>query len=571
MSDEPTQGISFMQLTRLYSCACFMLLVFLATVQQSIGDEPAAKDAVSTDPGIESRLERMRRPWTEPVHRLTSREYEATLEYWAKEFASILSVETAGVTREGVRIKLLRITDANTPDTDKQVCLISALHGGPERSGTTTVMHAIEWLLSDDPEAVETRRRQVVLLLPIINPYAYFETDRFGNSSGIDPYTGGGPANWDLKTMTYKAVDKAPEVKAVLNIVDLYQPEVHIDVHGTGLQEYPDDKLGNRTRYQGQTMFEVTGSAYSNYALRPWDWRVTDAIIAAGVEAGYPSDRFEADAQRAYWGPSMQAVSHQMWRGRPNFYTAQYAYAKYHTMVAALEVGWEASGLARLKGMLRIGNRVWPTERQRGYPVDRVGSFIGHYVTSVGQTAAARRHSRVELWERQAGFTQAVLYPQTDGRDTYFVAMNTAGQALLDESPDVFVDHIRSRPEFDADTLSKFLAAGPEIKIAIDRASRPTKTADALEHGIGFRLRLPYRSPELLDVRVNGFLLGESETDGYTTWFGNGFTHVQINLSAEKARGRDLFAITCVYRPDVERKYGWKPPAAVLEKLKDSQ
>ena len=42
----------------------------------------------------------------------------------------------------------------------------------------------------------------------------------------------------------------------MLSVIDEYQPEVHADVHGTGLQEYPEELLGDRTRYQGQMMFE---------------------------------------------------------------------------------------------------------------------------------------------------------------------------------------------------------------------------------------------------------------------------------------------------------------------------
>ena len=91
----------------------------------------------------------------------------------------------------------------------------------------------------------------------------------------------------------------------------------------------------------GQTMIEITGSAYSNYALRPWDWRITEAMIDAGLQFGYPSDRFEADSQRLFWGPAVGAQANRFWLGRPNFYTAQYAYAKYHTLLATLEIGWE--------------------------------------------------------------------------------------------------------------------------------------------------------------------------------------------------------------------------------------
>jgi hypothetical protein len=515
-----------------------------------------------------ANLAKMPRPWTNRIHHITEPEYETTLKYWAKKHDDILKLETAGTTKQAKPIHAITITDPTADDADKQTCLVTALHGGPERTGTTTSMHAIEWLLSDDPLARETRRRQIVVFMPINNPYAYFVTDRFGNSDGIDPYTGGGPQNWDFKSMTYKNLDENPEVKAFLSVVDRLQPEVHIDLHGTGLQEYRPDQLGDRSRYEGQTMFEVTGSAYSNYALRPWDWRVTEAMIAAGEKAGYPSDRFEADAQRAYWGPAMNSLTQFTWRGRPNFYTAQYAYAKYHTMVAALEIGWEQSGLARLKGLLTIGNERWQNEINPGYPVNRVRSFIGNYVTAYGDTAAERRASRIELWNRQPEFTQAVLYPQTDGRALYIVGVGKSAAEQIAGDPNAFIGLLKQRPEFNANAIEAFIKAGPEIKIAIDKAFSREGDSGPVQKGIGFRLRLPYQKPDLLDVRVNGHLLPRSATDGYQAWPGNGFTQLQINLPPAKSKANTLFVVSVAYRPDVQRSYGWNPPAEVLRRLK---
>lgn len=504
----------------------------------------------------------------ERVHRITLKEYEATLKFWQQQHPMILDVERAGLSLEGLGLYLLKITDPEIAAEEKQVCLITSLHGGPERSGTTTILHLIEWLLGDSDEAKETRRKQIVLIMPINHPLAFFETDRFLNASKIDPYTGGDPQNWDLENLEYKAADKAPEVKVVLDIVDRWQPEVHVDVHGTGLQEYPDDRLGDRTRYQGQIMFEVTGSAYSNYALRPWDWRVTEAIIQAGVDAGYPSDRFEADGQRSFHGPVMNPIADRTWRGQPNFYTAQYGYAKYHTMVMAFEVGWEQSGVARLKGLLRIGNNRWQLEPNEGYPVDRVKPFIGHFVTSWGRNAAERRRSRVELWQKQGRFTQAVLYPQTDGRDTYFIATSERAVAALSKNADEFLAAIAEQEGIDSAAVASFVRSGPEVMLAVDACLSKGDSAEPIQNGIGFRLRLPYQKPAITAVRLNGTLLDESTTDGYQAWQANGFTQVQIHVPPEKAAKQDLFLVTCEYQPEIERRIGWTPPPEVLQQLK---
>ncbi|MCP4171802.1 MAG: hypothetical protein GY758_13620 [Fuerstiella sp.] len=505
---------------------------------------------------------------SERVHRITLAEFETTLTFWARKHPELLELDRLGESESGLGLHLLKITDSSVEDRFKQVVLVTSLHGGPERSGTTTALHFVEWLLGDSEEARETRRNQVLLIMPINHPEAFFRTDRFMNKAGIDPYTGGGPQHWDLSNLKYKSSDKAPEVKAVLEVVDAWKPDVHADLHGTGLQEYPLENLGDRTRYQGQIMFEVTGSAYSNYALRPWDWRVTEAMIKAGEEVGFPSDRFEADGQRSFHGPVMNPISDRTWRGQPNFYTAQYGYAKYHTMVSAFEIGWEQSGVARLRGLLRIGNRRWQNESYEGYPVDRVKSFVGHFVTSYGSTPAERRRSRVELWQKQGQFTQAILYPQTDGRDTYFVATSTAATAALSKNIDEFLAGVSKRDDVNADGFQKLIRSGPEVILAVDKARSGDQEINPIEHGIGFRLRLPYRNPSIDAVKLNGDTLGKSATDGWQSWFANGFTQIQINLPPTFATKHDLFMISCEYTPDVVRRIGWTPPQQVLDQLK---
>ncbi|MCA9020590.1 MAG: hypothetical protein KDA74_10635, partial [Planctomycetaceae bacterium] len=408
---------------------------------------------------LKQKLAALPQPWQKKLHRLTLKEYTETLKYWEETYPDRVQVDRIGVTLEGIPLPMLKITDPKKEDKLKQVCLVTALHGGPERSGTTAVLHFIEWALSDDPEAVKTRENQLLLIIPIINPYAYFETDRFGNSQKIDPYTGGGTANWDLKTFEFKLPEKAPEVMAVLSVIDQFRPDVHVDVHGTGLQEYGPDQLGTRERYRGQTMFEVTGSAYSNMTLRPWDWRITETLNAAGIKAGFGYDRFEADAQRLFWGASLTAMSNRLWLGRPQFYTAHYGYARYHTMVMALEVGWEQSGLARLQALMKIGNDRWKGEYFTGYPVNRVQGYIGHFVTAWGTTPQERRQSRSELWKQQPSFSQAILYPQTAGRETYLIATSNKAAELLSADIPEFLDNIKNIPSVNQESLKTIIEA----------------------------------------------------------------------------------------------------------------
>ncbi|HYF34941.1 MAG TPA: alpha/beta hydrolase fold domain-containing protein, partial [Prosthecobacter sp.] len=500
-------------------------------------------------------------PAQAPVHRLTLDEFETTLRHWRTEHPKLISYERRGYSADSLPIYLLKVTDSTVPDADKEVCLITSLHGGPERLGCTGALAITEWLLSDDPEAVETRRRQIVLTMPVNNPLAFFYTDRFTNGRGLDPYTGSGRLGklWDVAKLELKNEKDAPEVAVVMGVMDQYQPEVHADLHGTGLQEFSETQLGDRKMRQGTMITEVTGSAYSNYALRPWDWRVTEAMIAAGREAGFPSDRFEADAQRTFWGPELAPLGKKLWSGQPMFYSAHYGYARHHTMTLAMEVAWEDSAVARMKGLFRIGNRPWGEEKTAGYPVNRVKNFVGQFVTAYGETAAARRRSRVELWEKQSRFSLGFLYPQTKGRASLICAISPEAKAEMAEaSLDAAAQAMERRF---GDTMA-FIKSGPEIKLAMDTAADGGAT---IENGIGFRLRLSDVKAGIREVRLNGVGLKESAADGYQAWPADGFTQLQVNVPPDKAAKTDLFVVTCDYEPSMKRTLGWMPPAAVMK------
>ncbi|MFA5193020.1 MAG: hypothetical protein WC740_20110, partial [Verrucomicrobiia bacterium] len=255
------------------------------------------------------------------------------------------------------------------------------------------------------------------------------------------------------------------------------------------------------------------------------------------------------------------------WMGRPFFYTAMYGYARYHTLLGTCEVGYEESGVARLRGLMRTGNRVWDGEKIAGYPVNVMKSLVGQWVMASGQNAAERRRSRVELWQRQGTFTMGVLYPQTDCRIGMALALTAKGAKLLEGDPKKFVANLATLPNCNAAAIRVFLEAGPETKIYFEPADRAPENR-ALDAALAIRLRIPYRNLKLCDLRLNGQLLPASASDGFQRWYGDGYTQVQINIPLEKARQSDLLIVTCAYAPDVRREYGWRPPVKIKANLK---
>ena len=105
-------------------------------------------------------------------------------------------------------------------------------------------------------------------------------------ASFISPTTvGRSHRSGDPKTLKLRYPEKAPEIAAYLSVVDEFQPEVEADMHGVDL------------RYNGQLVFQSAGAAGSNYSMRPWDWRFTEAMRREAEKEGYGSSRWEADTQ----------------------------------------------------------------------------------------------------------------------------------------------------------------------------------------------------------------------------------------------------------------------------------
>ena len=89
---------------------------------------------------------------------------------WARNYPQRFTFETRGKTPQGRPILMGRITDSAVPDTDKQVALFTSCHGAKELSAATGLLRLMKYLLSDDPEAAEIRKRQVVLVVPYTDP-----------------------------------------------------------------------------------------------------------------------------------------------------------------------------------------------------------------------------------------------------------------------------------------------------------------------------------------------------------------------------------------------------------------
>ena len=481
---------------------------------------------------------------------------------WQRDYPHLMTLGVPGTSIEGRPIYAATLTNGDVPDDDKQRVLITALHAGQEHSGATSVLYLMDWLLSHDLLARETLRRQVVVCMPIVNPDTYVnphKTSGLANARGRDPY-----ADWTVDGP--RDPKNCPEAVAVKTVMDQTQAEVHADIHGNSLP-YPDV-------YQ----IESTGRAYSNITLRPYHHDVIRLMDEAALQEGYPSDQLEEDAERLFGADGLGIDTERLWAGvrtpagggvvqsKPRVYAAIYGYNRYHTMPLASECGWERSAFLRHRRLLRIGNDVWPGERERGYPVRVIMKVGYHMVTAYGTTAAEQRRSRIELWNRQRQISHGINRPLKVGRLMYVCATSNAAREkwLSDKSLAGFAERMVEHPRMHGERIREFVQGfpagpgqwGPTGNVMMQGGAAETSEESPIEHGLAFRLRIPFPKAVGLEVWMNGEKLEPSDIDGYLMWKARGFANVQINIPPERSRSEDLFVVTCRYDPGVHRRHG---------------
>ncbi|NOX53177.1 MAG: zinc carboxypeptidase [Planctomycetes bacterium] len=474
---------------------------------------------------------------------------EAVLRLWARQHPRTIKLELLGRSREGRPVYAVTLTDPATDDENKEHALITALHSGLERSATTTVMAIIEWLVSGDRQAREILRHQMVVCLPVPDPDRYVK----GEVSPLyGPWSAKGPLN----------PDKVPEAVYVQRVMDRLQPELHADIHGTNLE------------FERYIMFESSGTSYSNIALRPYHRDIIRQMDAAALAEGFPSDLGESDAERVFYGPGLANMARRCWPGQPRFYAATYAYYHFHSIISASEVAWEQSGVLRHKRLLQIGNERWPGEYYPGYPTRVILSNTHAALTAYGRTAAERRRSRVELWNRLDEFTFGTLDPAVEGKAVCVLATSAAADRhyLSDPTLEAVVARLRKHPRIDGEAIARFTAGWPagqnhpkpwfllqrRADATSDQAGRhgmsKPATPPSIRHGLCLRLRLPYQRARVIDLRLNGFRVKQSEVDGFITWVARGCTYIQIAIPPKRLRDDDLFVVTCQYDPGETRR-----------------
>lgn len=506
-------------------------------------------------------------------------EMKKGLKAWQKRFPRRIKVSVCGRSLQGRELFLCQITDFKRSDKDKQVVLITCTDSGAELNATTSCLHLVKWLIGDSPLAKETRKKQIVLAVPVCTPDAYTDVRRPKRNSGEGHPNHG---YWSWKGVLCPG--KNPEALAIAKIMERFKPDVHVDMHG--LRE-KDASMGESTGLVGGgglcRAYIPEIPALMNKAADQAGFGVaaTDAGPSAGMIMtdasrdslpGHAPDVLKKDLSRL----SYDLAAHHFYFQPPQISSCVYSYHKYHALSFVMEIGFEQSALVRMRMLFEIGNQRWPTEYYPGYPVNQIGDGCVK-LAAWGMSSMERRRSRVEIWSKYNQFCHG--HGQPLGRDDLIACCATTpvgareflgfGRRTMKknirfvEPIDALLKRMNGKPGYDVDRIAAFVRKSPVERCLYFNPGegKLPKSFKPVKHGLGIRLCIPYAHAKIKRVLLDGYSLKKSKTFGYVSWRGSG-TIVQVNIPPGKVR--DFHVILCGYDPGEFRPSGFRPEDWIL-------
>lgn len=429
----------------------------------------------------------------------------------------------------------LHVTDSSVPEEDKQVAVIAGMRV-VFSVAPSLVLHTTRWLLSEEPLAIETRRRQHLIFVPSARPY-YQAIGGMVLETLYDNWTWEGVQNPETNI----------EAAAIQHLLDTWQPEVFVD-------------LSSRVVHREAMVMEAVGLRGRSALSSCYVPEVPLLLRKAAAAGGY-----QVHDMHPHYGhgvipsplplPGADAYYYlRSWKVLPT----DYAYRHYHTLGLPVIASFRESFLLMMKALCRIGNDTWAGERSPGYPTRVVGGAGPVMVAAWGTNAAQQRVSRCELWRKknQVGISYTV-----DPHPNAVVAIVTTDPARI---PEWFAPGPRSYPGSSAvavfDILENIENADQADRMKLDavrgvlarhwRGSRYTfrpqgwqqRAEDpTVRHGLNLRCLFPYLAPEIREVRLDGHPLEPSLTSGYHVIHGPGTI---VEIAIPPGRVRDVHVVS---------------------------
>ena len=281
--------------------------------------------------------------------------------------ADIAHSDALGVSEEGREIKAVYVTDKSVPASEKQVAIVVCGRHGNELGQRVVGNALLEWLSS--AEGAETRRRQLVIVVPVANPDGCVRNEFLAPHDGLSRV----------------------EQNTIAALAQRHQPDAVIDVHSLKHTDVEAILTAN-TSDAGEDIF-VHRMLAKNMA-------------ESAARQGYPFLIESVDLAGGY----------------NNFFSGM-CYERFHSIAFGMEVNHGSlgpreaaeSGVAAIKALLDAGNIRHPWELYTGYPNSILAGDFFSSVRAVGRNPAERRASRSELWQHRKSFAPLKRVVLDDG------------------------------------------------------------------------------------------------------------------------------------------------------------
>ena len=471
------------------------------------------------------------------------------LKRWAELRAEVLTVQTIGQSRKDHPIHLCKVTDLRVDARDKQRVLTTTSRG-PERNATVLALALLKWLLSDDPLAAETRRKQEVYVMPCNDPdgdETASEAERF-----VRNLIWTGP----------KEPARFPAGAALMRAITEIRPEVHIDVR-------------SHDGARGLAMTESFGTDFESATARSYVDRIPHLMTLAAEHDGFSCLAGEAgDGKIRATAPVSRLADHHYYQRNHKIVVPSLSYYHCHAISFTANVAFQESFLAGMKELFRIGNsdRPWRMERYPGYPVNRMNLVLTGGFGAWGSTAAERRRSRVELWSKMEQITIAEPgYGLIGSRALIFSSDPNQTKRLTSKGINLpngtylvpwenFLAALREEEDasrFDLDAMHRMVCTKHRANVGMYFSSGhgvEQSRYDTVHHGLTLQIYIPYPNAKITEIRLDGHPIPRSPVEGYGTYHNPGTT---VEAAIPPGKAHHLHVLTVLFEGGLKRKQGF--------------
>ena len=296
------------------------------------------------------------------------------------------------------------VTNKSIADNEKQIAIVTLARHGQERGARVVGPEILNYLVSG--EASETRDKQTVVVVPIVNPMGVVADEFHSTMFGIT----------DHEKMVFG------------NLCAAYTPDMMIDYHSLGKSD--------ATKYDRGDMEVIIPANSTKWGMDEQIYQyVANKMVEAAQAKGWPYEIHTLeDLSFYYFGEPTGRLPQRYLQEKvfllhiqnlyehydtpekmPGYtnYTNGPAYLKWHTLVFGMETnhwsikvedGLAESGAVPCQALLNMGNTRFPWEKDAGYPTNILCGDFRISVRSSGKNPGERRISREKVWNERANF-----------------------------------------------------------------------------------------------------------------------------------------------------------------------